>query len=96
MRDLDNEWIVIKERAKTAGMALANAIADTDRQGVGQRPVVLVGHSMGARLIFYCLQELANLGMYHCVQHVVLLGTPASARGEAWERARQGTVFLSK
>ncbi|CAD7966560.1 unnamed protein product [Amoebophrya sp. A120] len=87
LKDLDHEWAVIKERAKLAGQALANAIAD--RQALGQRPVVLVGHSMGARVIFYCLQELHALGAYHCVMHAVLLGTPCSPKGEGWERARQ-------
>ncbi|CAD7931499.1 unnamed protein product [Amoebophrya sp. A25] len=87
MKDLDHEWAVIKERAKLAGQALANAIAD--RQALGQRPVVLVGHSMGARVIYYCLQELHALGAFHCVMHAVLLGTPCSPKGEGWERARQ-------
>jgi len=87
LKDLDHEWTVVKERAKLAGQALANAISD--RQALGQRPVVLVGHSMGARVIYYCLQELHALGAYHCVMHAVLLGTPCSPRGEGWERARQ-------
>ena len=49
----------MKEKAKLAGCALAHAIAD--RQALGQRPVVLCGHSMGARLIFYCLQVLKRV-----------------------------------
>ncbi len=60
MKNLDNEWVVVKEKAKLCGVALAHAIAD--KQAMGQRPVVLVGHSMGARVIFYCLQELHNIG----------------------------------
>ena len=44
---------------------------------------------MGARLIFYALQELHALGQFHCVQHAILLGAPCSPKGEAWQRARQ-------
>lgn len=86
MAGLDNLWIVVKERARLAGQCLAHAIAD--RQVVGQRPVSLVGYSTGARLIFYCLQELYEMGAFHVVHDVVLLGTPVATKKDKWERAR--------
>nr|CAB3502254.1 unnamed protein product [Digitaria exilis] len=54
------------------------------------RPVTLIGFSLGARVIFKCLQELAlssdNEGL---VERVVLLGAPVSVKGERWEPARK-------
>merc|ERR1719333_1943486 len=55
MSNLDNAWLVCIERARLAGQCLAHVLAD--RQTVGQRPVTLIAHSMGARLLFYCLLE---------------------------------------
>jgi len=84
---------VVKDRAKQAGKLLASVIAE--RHTVGGRPVSLVGFSMGARLIFYCLQELHRLGEFHCIADVTLFGAPVSTTflpgnksREAWERAR--------
>jgi hypothetical protein len=53
--------------------------------------VTLVGFSMGARLIFHCLLELArapNRAGLGIVENVVLLGTPVSIRAERWTAAR--------
>jgi hypothetical protein len=86
MSNLDNAWLVSIERAKLAGHCLAHVLAD--RQSVGQRPVTLVGHSMGARLLFYCMLELYRLGEFHVVDDVVLLGTPVSTRPEKWRKVR--------
>jgi hypothetical protein len=46
----------------------------------GGRPVTLIGCSMGARLVFHCLLELARLGLRGCVENVILLGAPLSCR----------------
>lgn len=37
-----------------------------------------IGFSIGARLIFHCLLELARCGARGIVESVVLLGTPVS------------------
>ena len=61
----------------------------------GRRPVVLVGFSLGARLVFECLEELAKeldggrADAAGIVQHVVLLGLPGPSDGERWARLRR-------
>merc|ERR1719215_657889 len=86
MAGLDNAWLVVAERAQQAGKCLAQALAD--RKNVGQRPVTLIGHSMGARVIMYCLQELFALKEFHVVDDVILMGAPVTTRGGKWARAR--------
>lgn len=86
MANLDNAWLVVAERARQAGQCLAHVLAD--RHAVGQRPVTLIGHSMGARAIFYCLMELYSMGEFNVVDDVVLMGTPVSRKTAEWQRAR--------
>nr|PIL99648.1 putative transmembrane protein [Toxoplasma gondii COUG] len=83
---LDNTWSLCRERAQQAGRLLADAISDT--QAVGQRPVSLVGYSMGARVIFYCLQTLWKRRKLHVVCDCVLIGLPASLNTKQWSAAR--------
>lgn len=83
---IENSWAVAMERSVKAGKLLAQLLA---AGGAGDRPVVLVGHSMGARLIFHCLLELCRLGARGIVQDVVLLGTPVGIQPERWRMARR-------
>lgn len=86
MSNLDNAWLVAADRARQAGKCLAHVLAD--KHAVGQRPVSLVGHSMGARVIFYCLRELYDMGEFHAVNDVVLLGAPVTTDRTKWSKAR--------
>ncbi|CAM0870961.1 unnamed protein product [Alopecurus aequalis] len=84
---IDSKWSVAIDRSDKAGKMLAEVLI----KGLqGNRPVTLVGFSLGARVIFKCLQELAlssdNEGL---VERVVLLGAPVSVKGEKWEPARK-------
>jgi len=83
---LDNEWHVVVNRSEEAGKCLANVLVD--KKAVGQRPITLVGHSMGARLIFMCLLELYRMGEFNVVSDVVLVAVPEDAKPKRWRRAR--------
>ncbi|KAJ2848245.1 hypothetical protein IWW36_003415 [Coemansia brasiliensis] len=63
-------------------------VADLLLQRVqGQRPVTLIGYSIGARLIFYALLELANMNAFGLVEDVYLFGAPVVASEEEWRKA---------
>ncbi|KAG5534597.1 hypothetical protein RHGRI_022647 [Rhododendron griersonianum] len=84
---IDSKWAIALDRSDKAGKLLAEVLL----KGLqGQRPVTLVGFSLGARVIFKCLQYLAetehSAGL---VERVVLLGAPISIKDESWEAARK-------
>jgi len=73
-------------RAVQAGQLLAHVLASGAHGG---RPVTLVGYSMGARLVFHCLLELAALRARGVVEAAALLGAPVRAdRRGVWAAAR--------
>eukprot|EP01082_Thalassiosira_pseudonana_P007245 g6965.t1 g6965 contig23:1583216-1587175(+) len=54
---IDDSWAMAMERADRAGVELAKSLIDST---AGHRPVVLVGFSMGARVIYSALKELTK------------------------------------
>jgi hypothetical protein len=86
---LDNPFNVSLARADKAGKVLAHALID----GVqGKRPVTLTGYSVGARVIYACLIELAEQHAFGLVESVVLMGTPAPADSKPWRQIRSVVV----
>ncbi|KAL2240145.1 transmembrane and coiled-coil domain-containing protein 4-like [Sesamum indicum] len=84
---IDSKWSIALNRSDKAGKLLAEVLL----KGLqGQRPVTLVGFSLGARVIFRCLQILseseANAGI---VERVVLLGAPIAIKDMDWEATRK-------
>ncbi|XP_051126886.1 uncharacterized protein LOC127248544 isoform X2 [Andrographis paniculata] len=84
---IDTKWTIAVNRSDKAGKLLAEVLL----KGLqGHRPVTLVGFSLGARVIFRCLQILAesesNAGL---VERVVLLGAPIPIRDTNWEATRK-------
>ena len=55
---------------------------------LGQRPISLVGYSLGARVIYYCLLELAKHRACGLVQDVYLYGTPVIIKQKECLRAQ--------
>ncbi|KAI9221593.1 hypothetical protein BC828DRAFT_438146 [Blastocladiella britannica] len=82
---IDNPWQNALSRAKKAGQLLADALVQQVQEG---RPVSLIGYSLGARVIFYCLLELAQHKCYGVVDSVHLFGSPVTPTGEQWRLAR--------
>jgi hypothetical protein len=82
---IDNPWSVSLDRANSAGQILADSLID---RHLGNRPITLLGFSLGSRLIFACLRELAARGAYGLIQNVYLFGSPIVAKREEYLRAR--------
>lgn len=79
---IDNSWSIGMVRAEKAGAVLADAIMRSKMQG--DRPVSLVGFSLGARSIYTCLMILAERRQFGIVESVVMMGTPAPSESRVW------------
>lgn len=73
------------DRAKAAGSVLADVLI---QRNLGVRPITLIGFSLGARVIFYALVELARKKAYGIVQDVFLLGGTLTASTKTWLEVR--------
>lgn len=82
---IDNPWTVSLARADAAGLILADSLID---RNLGSRPITLVGFSLGSRLIFACLKELARRGAMGLIQNVYLFGSPIVAKKDDYISAR--------
>lgn len=82
---VDNPFSVAKNRADKAGLVLADALIN---KAQGERPVTLIGYSLGARLIYSCLMSLAERRAFGLVESVVLMGTPAPSDAAVWRAMR--------
>lgn len=82
---IDNPWSNALDRAHACGLILADVLA---KRKIGVRPVTLVGFSLGARVIFYALVELARTKKFGIVQNVYLMGAPVTANDKTWKEAR--------
>ncbi|KAI5825767.1 DUF726-domain-containing protein [Schizophyllum commune Tattone D] len=82
---IDNPWNNALDRAKAAGGILADLLI---QRHLGVRPITLIGFSLGARVIFYALVELARQKAYGIVQDVFILGGTLSVSQQTWIATR--------
>ncbi|KIP03909.1 hypothetical protein PHLGIDRAFT_129851 [Phlebiopsis gigantea 11061_1 CR5-6] len=82
---IDNPWSNALDRAKSAGRVLADVLI---HRQLGVRPITLIGFSLGSRVIFYALLELARQKAFGIVQDVFVLGTTVTAPTKTWLQAR--------
>jgi hypothetical protein len=84
-RVIDNPFSVAHFRAIKAGEVLADALIN---KAQGERPVTLIGYSLGGKVIYTCLQKLAERKAFGLVESVVFVGTPASSASADWRKIR--------
>ncbi|KIW01204.1 uncharacterized protein PV09_07252 [Verruconis gallopava] len=82
---VDNPFSVAMARSDKAGKVLADALIN---RAQGERPVSLVGYSLGARVIYRCLLTLAERRAFGLVENVVLLGCPATSDSIEFRKMR--------
>lgn len=84
-RVIDNPFSVAKTRAEKAGEVLADALVN---RAQGERPVTLIGYSLGARVVYTCLMSLARRGEFGIVENAVLIGSPTPSDTSDWRVLR--------
>lgn len=84
-RIIDNPWSVGSYRAQKAGEVLADALIN---KAQGERPVTLVGYSLGAKVVYTCLHRLAERKAFGLVESVVLMGAPTPSDSADWRMLR--------
>ena len=84
-RVVDNPFSIAKSRAEKAGEVLADALIN---KAQGERPVTLIGYSLGARVIYSCLMSLAKRRAFGLVESVVLIGAPTPSTTSDWRVMR--------
>lgn len=82
---VDNPFSVAKSRSDKAGEVLADALIN---KAQGERPVSLIGYSLGARVIYSCLMSLVDRKAFGLIENVVLLGCPAPSDSADWRKMR--------
>ncbi|CED83011.1 Uncharacterized conserved protein [Phaffia rhodozyma] len=85
---LDNSWMRAVDKSKKAGQVLADVLISKVQ---GSRPVVLVGTSLGALTVFYCLLALASSDSPEAlsiVDSAYLISLPSSPSEVQWKKAR--------
>lgn len=80
---IDKPWDSAQRGAAEAGKHLAEVLLMRQQ---GKRPTTLIGFSMGARVVYSCLKELASRpDSEGIIQDVCLLGTPVIFDKKTWQ-----------
>ncbi|GAW19519.1 hypothetical protein ANO14919_090060 [Xylariales sp. No.14919] len=82
---IDNPFSLARNRSEKAGQVLADALINRMQ---GERPVTLIGYSLGARVIYACLRALAERKAFGLVDTVVLIGAPVPSNAVHWGMMR--------
>ena len=91
--NVDNPFSRGINRSRKAGQLLADALINKVQ---GERPVTLIGYSLGATAIHACLQSLAERRAFGLVDTVIIIGAPAPANSAHWRTIRtvvSGKIF---
>ena len=85
---LGNDWHTAMVKAAMTGIVLADLMSRTP-----EKKYILVGHSLGCRVIYYALEALSTRTDTPVVENVILLGGAVGADDEpGWTRALQAVT----
>lgn len=82
---VDNPWNVSLDRAWKAGKILADNLVSGN---MGVRPITLVGFSLGSRVVYSCLIDLAQRGCFGLIENVIIMGSPLTVNKDQLGLAR--------
>jgi hypothetical protein len=82
---IDNPFSVARNRSEKAGEVLADALIN---KAQGERPVTLIGYSLGSRVIYSCLKSLAERKAFGLIESVVFIGAPVPSDSNNWKVMR--------
>ncbi|KAE8449264.1 hypothetical protein EG329_008431 [Mollisiaceae sp. DMI_Dod_QoI] len=82
---LDSPFAVARNRSEKAGEVLADALIN---RAQGERPVTLIGYSLGSRVIYSCLKSLAERKAFGIVENVIFIGSPIPSNSNNWRVMR--------
>ncbi|KAH0536018.1 hypothetical protein FGG08_007085 [Glutinoglossum americanum] len=82
---VDNPFSIALSRSEKAGKILADALIN---KVSGERPVTLIGYSLGSRVIYSCLMSLAERRAFGLVESAVFIGSPIPAKTSDWRAIR--------
>ena len=91
--NVDNPFSRARHRSNKAGKILADALINRVQ---GERPVTLIGYSLGASAIHACLQSLAEREAFGLIDTCVIIGAPAPSNAPHWRTLRSvvsGKIF---
>ncbi|EIW69835.1 hypothetical protein TREMEDRAFT_43510 [Tremella mesenterica DSM 1558] len=94
---LDNTWMHAVDRARKAGTLLGEVL---EKRVQGQRPVILIGSSLGALTVQTALLHLASLShptgsngiVPNYVESAFLISLPSAPTAEEWAKCRGVTA----
>ncbi|KAG9027419.1 hypothetical protein FRB95_007787 [Tulasnella sp. JGI-2019a] len=83
---VDNEWIRGTDRARKAGRLLADVLKEKVQ---GERPVVLVGSSLGALALFEAILTLSTANLpTPLIDTAIFISLPISPSPQEWSKVR--------
>lgn len=82
---IDNPFGLARTRSEKAGEVLADALIN---KAQGERPVTLIGYSLGARVIYSCLMSLAERKAFGLIESVIFIGSPIPSNTDSWRVMR--------
>ena len=81
---INNDWHLAVRNSRHTGRFLGDIMS-----ACGHKEFILIGHSLGARVIHNCLEHISKKGITTNIKDVYLLGGAVSSRNSKWKSAME-------